>query len=132
METLILERQTTSDLGTFGVLLRNDMRIAFTCELPWKGNANQISCIPKGNYLVVSRHSPKYGDHWHVTGVPGRDLILIHSGNTINDIKGCILIGSARGEVKGLPAVVNSKTTLTRLLDELPGSWRLEVTGVCG
>ena len=44
--------------------------------------------------------------------VPGRSLIKIHVGNTIDDLKGCISPGCALGWVKNKWAVVSSRTAL--------------------
>ena len=132
METIILDRLETSDEGTFGQMIRQGHQIADTCELPWKENMNRISCIPKGTYKVVRRDSEKFGKHFHVLDVPNRDFILIHPGNTIMDILGCIAVGSSRGEVKGRPAVINSRNTMASLLTYLPLEFYLEVKGVCG
>lgn len=132
MEKLTLDREKTSDEGTFGRLLRNGYLVAYTCELPWKENMRRISCIPKGTYRVTRRNSEKFGDHFLLHEVENRDYILIHAGNTILDILGCIAVGDARGELRGRPAVLNSKATMKELLTELPEVFELEVTGVCG
>lgn len=132
MEKIFLDRERTGKDGTFGGLYRNATRIAHTCELPWKDNENQVSCIPKGVYMVVRRFSDKYKDHFHIKDVADREFILIHTGNTIKDIKGCVLVGDAFGRVDDLPAVVASKVCMARLLKDLPQSFYLQVTGVCG
>ena len=127
METIILKRQASTDKGTPGEMLRNGAHLCFTMELPWKGNMRSISCIPAGWYPARKRQSPKYGHHWILQGVPGRDMILIHAGNTINDIEGCILVGSKRGMLKGLPAVLNSRATMGMLRATLPDEFILEI-----
>ncbi|MCP9752802.1 DUF5675 family protein [Ferruginibacter sp. HRS2-29] len=67
--------------GTNGVLSFNKIKICATIELPWKKNAPRISCIPEGEYLVVQRYSPKFGNHLWLPDVPDRSLILIHPAN---------------------------------------------------
>src|SRR3990167_2489800 len=47
-----------------------------TVELVWNGNKRRLSCIPVGQYQVVKRTSEKYGQHFHILNVPGRDYIL--------------------------------------------------------
>lgn len=127
METLIIQRGPSGDGGTPGALLRNGSHLCFTMELPWKGNQRRISSIPEGKYPVRKRFSIKYGHHWHLQDVPGRDMILIHIGNTIRDIEGCILVGSKRGTLNGLPAVLGSRDTMDMLRATLPDEFILEV-----
>jgi hypothetical protein len=70
-----------------------------TLELPDKGNQRMVSRIPEGEYIVKKRYSPKYGDHFHVQNVEGRDHILIHHGNYASDIHGCILVGRSHIDI---------------------------------
>jgi hypothetical protein len=118
----ILTRTHSQDKQTLGTLeLFDDKNTklfeCFTLELPWLNNQKQKSCIPKGNYIVAPRNSPKYGSHFYVTNVANRDMILIHSGNYFTDILGCILVGSCLTDINkdGYKDVVNSKVTLKKL-----------------
>ena len=129
-ETITLERQRTSEQGTFGVLKRDGKRLAATCELPWRDNAQRQSCIPQGTYEVEPWSSKKYPEAWHLKDVPEREAILIHNGNTIRDIQGCILVGTDFGFVTGLPAVINSRVALRELKRDLPERFILEIVGV--
>lgn len=119
----ILTRTLSQDKQTLGKLeLFNESNTrVFECktlELPWLDNKRQQSCIPKGNYTVVPRKSPKYGSHFHVTNVANRDMILMHSGNYFTDILGCILVGESFKEINhdGYLDVVNSKVTFSKLV----------------
>jgi hypothetical protein len=119
----ILTRALSQDKQTLGKLeLYNESNTkVFECktlELPWLDNKKQKSCIPKGNYTVVRRKSPKYGSHFHVTNVVNRDMILIHSGNYFTDILGCILVGDSFKEINhdGYADIINSKVTLSKLV----------------
>lgn len=123
-----LTRVVTSDKGTFGILSDGGTPLANTCEDPWKDNAANISCIPKGVYTCCKYSGTKYKDVWAVTDVPGRSAILIHQGNTIKDTEGCILVGNGFGSVDGLPAVINSVATLEMLKKKLPDEFILTVT----
>ena len=125
MDNIIIKRVCSTDKGTFGVLIKNDMPICVTCELPWKNNQAKISCIPEGAYRCKPHTSPKYPDVWEVCGVPDRDAILIHMGNTINDIEGCILVGQSFGILANLPAVLSSKLAFQRLKEVLPNEFTL-------
>lgn len=122
--------QTKQTLGTLTV--KDNGKKVFKCktlELPWFGNTFQKSCIPKGNYKVVPRRSPKFGDHLHITDVPGRTFILIHAGNTYKDILGCVLVGDSYGDINGdgITDVLNSRNTLKKLLTLAPKGFDLEV-----
>jgi hypothetical protein len=130
----ILKRTLSQDKQTLGTLeLFDDAnKKLFECktlELPWLNNKKQKSCIPKGTYKVVTRKSPKYGFHFHVTNVENRDMILIHSGNYFTDILGCILVGDSLKELNndGYLDVVNSKTTLSKLVKIATNGFTLTV-----
>ena len=92
-----------------------------TLELPWKDNARQESCIPEGTYPLIKRQSGKYHEHFHVQDVPGRDMILIHAGNTPKDTYGCIIIGSDFGDIDkdGRMDVIASVRALSKLYEIL-------------
>lgn len=87
-----LHRIASRDDGMFGVLVINNRPICVTLEEAWRDNARRVSCIPAGRYLCRRVMSPKYGDVFEVTGVPGRDKILLHGGNVDDDTEGCILL----------------------------------------
>lgn len=103
---------------TLGVLHMPGLEI-LTLELSWNNNLPNRSCIPAGKYLLQRHRSPKFGEVFEVVGVPGRDDILIHAGNTRKDTTGCIIPGLRFGRLYGLPAVLQSKIALTRLMQEL-------------
>ena len=124
-----LTRVCSTSKGTFGVLSENGVPLCLTCEEPWKANQRLVSCIPTGIYKVISRFSVKHKNHWHIQNVPGRDLILIHAGNTINDVEGCIIVGRSFGLSAGLPAVMQSQEAMQILREKLPDTFDLEITG---
>jgi len=99
MKELILKRVARNSYATYGVFVLENEPIAVSLELPWRNNSHQVSCIPAGMYICKQRTSEKYGAHYHVMGVAGRDLILIHPGNLDDDTKGCILPGRSFGPV---------------------------------
>jgi hypothetical protein len=75
-------------LGTYGVMLKEDEEpICNSLELPWRNNLNDISCIPAGDYRVIWEAANRA----RVLEVPKRVGVLIHSGNWITEILGCIL-----------------------------------------
>jgi hypothetical protein len=113
-KTLTLNRVYAHNV-TIGELLDGNKFICFTLEEPWKDNQKSISCIPEGEYICKPHVGTKYKDVWNISNVKDRSAVLIHSGNTTLDIEGCVLVGSSRGIVKGLPAVLNSRATLDEL-----------------
>lgn len=133
MTTVILQRLSESRDGTWGVLYQEAIKpLCWTLELPWKDNARNISCVPPGAYKVVKRQSKTFkGWVCELQDVPGRDGVLIHPGNTILDIRGCILVGLQLGELatpKGtMGAVVMSRSALVRVLDNTPLEFTLEI-----
>ncbi|WP_228466698.1 DUF5675 family protein [Adhaeribacter swui] len=132
--TLHINRTLHQPKQTLGVMtVKLGSQVIYNCktlELPWLQNKSKVSCIPTGTYQVRKRNSPKYGDHFHVLDVPGRDYILIHHGNYYTDILGCILPGQNFSDINGdgLRDVTNSKNTMKMLLSLLPDSFTLIIT----
>jgi len=103
-------------MGTFGVLTMPEF-FAVTCERPWLFNAPFISCIPEGRYdLVKGRHYSGGYDTIEVDGVPNRQHILFHVGNTPEDTQGCILIGRSYGVVGVQWGISGSQYTFDRFI----------------
>ena len=121
-------------IGT-GLILDESGQMLFsfsTLELPYRDNKQEISSIPTGKYRVEKRISVKYGSHFHVLGVSGRTLILIHVGNYHINTKGCILVGSEHKYLntdKNLD-VVNSLQIMKMLNDILPQNFDLEIVEI--
>ncbi|HEX6913600.1 MAG TPA: DUF5675 family protein, partial [Chitinophagaceae bacterium] len=63
-----------------------------------------LSCIPEGTYVLEKRWSARFNWHLHVTGVKGRELILIHPANNAREeLRGCIApVGLLTAPGKGL------------------------------
>ena len=104
--------------GTFGVLKLNGKCFCLTLELPDRCNQRNISSIPRGDYTCVPVVSPKFGATYQVVNVSSRTGILFHTGNTIDDSNGCILVGAAFGNL-GKRAVTSSRQTFDRLMAAL-------------
>lgn len=128
-----LIRQEYTDKQVTGILRVIDgakiVATFATLELAWKNNQRKISCIPKGSYICVVRHSAKYGKHYHVTNVPNRDMILIHHGNYHTDILGCILIGFGHKDLNndGYKDVVLSKAAMAEFTRIMPDKFQLTI-----
>jgi hypothetical protein len=100
-----------------------------TLELPLEingvRNVRQKCCIPAGTYKVIMKQSARFGMKLPLLlNVPDRQGILIHAGNTSKDTAGCVLIG----ENKEVGKVLNSRATLTRLLDKIKYEKDLKIT----
>ena len=92
-----------------------------TLELPWLDNARRVSCIPVGKYQLRRINSPTFGQAFEVADVPNRSEILIHPGNTVEDIQGCILVGEYFGFLPPLFAVRDSRRAFKRFMALMDG-----------
>jgi hypothetical protein len=123
-----LVREASSNNGTLGEILSSDgTHICYTCELPWLNNTPDQSCIPTGSYTCVPHNSAEHPNVWELANVPNRTGVLIHNGNTEKDSLGCIIVGSQKGVLNGLPAVLNSDVTLNMLRQTLPPTFSLTI-----
>ena len=100
-----------------------------TMELEYNDNKKRISCIPCGTYIVKIRTSKKYGEHFHITDVPNRDFILIHSANYSRQLLGCIGVGKNHIDIDkdGLKDITESKATLKKLYEIMPNEFKLTI-----
>lgn len=96
--------------------------ICNTLELPWLNNQKLVSCIPDGEYRIAVVKSAKFGTCVHILGVPNRTGILIHAGNTIEDTKGCILVGLSASQNDS--HLLESKSNLRRLIKVINNTHR--------
>lgn len=119
---LLLHRYNYTDSYTQGVLMCEGVWICDTLELPWKDNHQRISCIPVGMYDVQKRLSEKFGEVVRVLNVTGREGILIHAGNKVSDVQGCILPG-----IKSNDIVISSRIHLRKILELVKNKAVLEV-----
>lgn len=128
MLNVTLERQESTDQGTFGVLSFEGREMR-SLELPWRGNQRQLSCIPEGVYVCALIRSPKFGRIYGVLDVPGRSNVLVHSANFAGDVHlgwdtqlhGCIAPHRRRGflsNTRGKPqrAGLLSRPALSELM----------------
>ena len=125
------KRGLTQTLGEMTVY-QDRIKPIFDCktlELEEDVNAVRDDCIPVGLYKVVKRWSKKYGWHFHITGVDGRTLILIHSANFSRQLLGCVAVGASHTDIDGdgLQDVTSSKSTMKRLNKLLPDEFILKI-----
>lgn len=111
------------------------------------------TCIPLGTYEVGLRYSPKFSKKYAadpakpedykmiwVQKVPGFEYILIHTGNTISDTEGCLILGDKIGTLRGKDgvvrdAVLSSKPAYLRfysaVIDDIrTGGQQIEYTSI--
>lgn len=111
---LTLERHTYLEDRTMGKLYVGD-EIFHTLERPWiptlehLGGKNFESCVPDGMYELIPFSSEKHPDCYVLMNSeldvsivqgqePGRWAILIHVGNYVKDVVGCIAPGLTSDE----------------------------------
>lgn len=136
MSDIRLQRFAYTPNGTFGRLVVEGKEF-YTVERPWKDNQSNVSCIPEGTYSLRMRDSGvvtrstggAYSRGWEVTNVKGRSFIMIHPGNTVDDLQGCIAPGKQLGVVNGKWAVASSRPAFDELMKLLAGQdeWNLTI-----
>ncbi len=121
MKRFKLKRISSSTLVTMGVLIdeKDGIPVCVTLELPDLGNQKNISCIPTGIYHCSYYISERFGQCYRVNSVPNRSDIIIHTGNTVGDIQGCILPGVYYGSYKKLPAVLQSRRAVLEIFSRI-------------
>lgn len=116
---------------TIGEFYIDGIEFCKTLELQWLDNVRSKSCIPEGVYKVVKRlaHEKRKYNHFHITNVPGRSYILIHTGNYSSQILGCVLVGDKHIDINkdGLLDVANSTATLQKLYEKMPAEFELVI-----
>ena len=131
VEIIYLDRFAYTMYGVFGMLRYDGMKL-FTVERPWSDNQRNVSCIPTGAYpLQLSKH---YGDDgeaddyatYLVCDVPGRSLFKFDIANTMDEIEGCIALGTGLGWMnpRGVGhkwAVTDSRDALERFMEHMNG-----------
>ena len=132
MKTLTLTRIAKRADYTIGRLEdENGVKICDTLEpkyRDYKGGELKVprkSAVPEGTYPVVITKSKKFSKYLPLlVGVPGFEGVRIHSGNTVNDTEGCILVG--QNLIKG--KVLLSRLTLEKLMRLIENEKRIFLT----
>lgn len=142
MKTFTLRTVRQNDYATYSELFDDTAaKVACTLELPWKDNAHDVSCIPRdATYTACRRDSAEHEcELFGLVDVPGRGDIEMHIGCLPRDTKGCILLGTAFGQVDyadGRPGakgygITGSGAAFKRFMNLLDGfdEFRLVVVG---
>lgn len=132
---LTLERFAYLDTATVGHLCAGELKLA-TIERPWlknqdgPGGALSKSCIPDGTYQIRPHTSERFPNTYAIVNEElgvyyqtrpdgqtwGRTAILIHIGNFVTDVIGCVAVGLQHG---GTSAVTNSRSAMDKLREVL-------------
>jgi hypothetical protein len=122
-----IDRISTGDHGTFGVLSVDKQPVCVTLEDQWLNNKRGVSCIPEGVYVCYKHSGTKFKNVWEVRGVKDRTAILIHQGNTNTDTSGCILVGRMFAKFGQKHGVGRSVEALDMLRATLPDIFTIEI-----
>lgn len=136
---LILARRKEEKNSTPGDLFFDGAWICHTLELKYLNNVRNHSCIPTGIYQVRIRDGRKEGSRFkyphiaffdtdYTSWVKDRDHILIHSGNTVDDTTGCIIVGLGRSK----DSVWRSRRALRKLMRICSEPLEIEVKSADG
>lgn len=136
MSELVLQRYNYAETETEGRLWLNDDDYLYTLERPWvagePGGVPFESCVPNGTYELVPHSRPNghevYAlrnhslrvyytqEDWRNAGRIGRYLILIHIGNYVDDVVGCIAPGLSRTIYNNRRMVGSSTRAMSRIM----------------
>ncbi len=150
MKTLKLIRKQFHKFS-LGVMPFED-KLVYTIERPFIQESKTFhragkpfdSCVPYGIYDLIPHDTEKHKNVWalvnHDLGVYhkrsemryglDRFAILIHSGNYVTDVTGCICVGDSTRLKQGMPIVMNSVATI-RYMRKYMGEYdKLEITEI--
>ncbi|OED34078.1 hypothetical protein AB832_08225 [Flavobacteriaceae bacterium (ex Bugula neritina AB1)] len=97
----------------------------YTIERPWLDNTPFKSCIPEGDYVCKKYTSKRFPDVWEIEDVPGRTHILLHQGNFVEDVVGCIAVGLSVSDDSFM--VKDSRLAFDSLRKMLPETFTLQI-----
>ncbi len=121
MDEVLLERFAYSPFGVFGKIMIPEFE-CYTVERPWLNNKPRESCIPEGVYDIELGFYNRGGyPAYEILNVPGRSLIKIHVGNTIDDVVGCVAPGKSLGFMERKWAVSSSKKAFGEFMSAMAG-----------
>jgi len=133
MRKLTITREPSTDTETMGLLTFDSVSL-FTIERPWfptaPGGMPFRSCVPAGRYdlvpyvrgngdVVRALVNPGLGVYFRKNDRPngiGRYKILIHAGNWVTDVVGCIAPGYSRTVSGKGPMVTDSRKAMKVLM----------------
>lgn len=108
-----LQRIVETPHGTLGQLTLEDSATLFSME---RQSVGEHPRIPAGLYEMQLDTYHKGGYPAYLIVVPGRDRILIHAANLMEELLGCIAPGKQLGYYLGKLAVLQSQAALTKFM----------------
>ena len=106
MNKASLFRLEKGSQGIMGAFVLNGEFLGDTLEHP-------LLCIPTGEYICKFMYSPTFDRNlYELIDVPERTEVKFHVGNTMDDTKGCILLGKYIGYCNNKRAVLASGDTI--------------------
>jgi hypothetical protein len=143
-----LRRHKQTDYATYGRIAHIDgTDICVTLERPWvdaDGDGHRdrgVSRFVPGTYRLTPRLSHLNGgtghrdyDVWEFVGIPDIDDAQVHIANLPRDLKGCVGVGAAFGDVENPdtgtmdPGITGSRLTFEKWMTETAGYAELEIT----
>lgn len=147
---MILTRYAYTPTETQG-MLRIGMWTCHTIEQPWVQHDNRggkpfMSCIPEGVYKVAPFKRPNGDEVLSIVNeelgvflydhertkdnngrAQGRYLCLIHAGNRVRDVEGCIAPGDKRLTTDEGMMVTNSRATMVEIMLRSRSETTLEI-----
>ena len=102
--------------GTFGALLIQEKPFCVTLEPSDQLNRQFVSSIPAQQYWCKKHFSPQFKETYKILDVPGRDDILFHPLNIVEETEGCIGLAQHWGKLYGDRAVLNSGNTFRKFM----------------
>ena len=127
LQILTLNRFYINNKVTIGRIKISNQAFC-TIERGWKDNQVNVSCIPEGEYSIYPHKSPKFGDVYIIFGgtvgysvsdTVKRTHCLIHVGNSIEDVNGCIALGLHLSFPYNNPTITDSKQAMNLFKDLL-------------
>lgn len=121
---IVLKRNPSTDMGTFGEFLIDDERFCYTLERPATG---EHPCIPTGTYKLSWFNSPHNGWCYLFSGTEPRTMIEMHKANKYTELSGCVAPGMKLGFLDNIPAILESAIALAAIRAKLGDNFELTI-----
>lgn len=134
---VVLKRTHFAENYTLGVLKVDGVVIGRTLEYPWRDNTPwndklskkvnllRVSGIREGVYRgeLVGKCNKAGEAEWRLqlSGKHGRTAIQFHAGNTLDDSRGCVLVGTSISHTGGDATIANSRLAMQRFIAAIFG-----------